>query len=171
MGSLDIRKLQRKRTVFRAVMPFLVAAWMGIIFLFSAQPAEKSSDMSGSISYMAAQKYSNLWNLDWKEGQLQTAAEKIEYPIRKIAHMTEYAILALLVYGMLDAWRTGENAGGYRVALGVVFLYACSDELHQLFVPGRAGRLSDVIIDTTGALLALFVLRQIHCRINRKRKR
>jgi len=38
------------------------------------------------------------------------------------------------------------------------FLYACSDEFHQTFVPGRAGQFKDVLIDTAGALIGLIVV-------------
>ena len=43
------------------------------------------------------------------------------------------------------------------IALSVGFLYAVSDEVHQIFVPGRAGQLRDVLIDTTGVLLGIFL--------------
>jgi VanZ like family len=71
--------------------------------------------------------------------------------LRKLAHATEYAILAaLLVRAMreLPAW-----------ALSVV--YALSDELHQHFVPGRAGRPLDVAIDATGALVGVLLARRL----------
>ena len=44
-----------------------------------------------------------------------------------------------------------------------VFLYACTDEFHQLFVPGRSGNFRDVIIDTSGGVLSaiLFGLKRV----------
>jgi VanZ family protein len=71
--------------------------------------------------------------------------------LRKLAHATEYAILAALLLRAvreLPAW-----------ALSV--LYAISDELHQHFVPGRAGRPLDVAIDATGALVGVLVARRL----------
>ena len=45
----------------------------------------------------------------------------------------------------------------------MTFLYACTDEFHQLFVPGRAGRFTDVLIDTTGGIIMLlFIALVIH---------
>ncbi len=67
--------------------------------------------------------------------------------LRKLAHATAFGILALL---LLRATR----APG--VALLLTVLYAISDEVHQTFVRGRAGRPLDVLIDTTGAAAALF---------------
>ncbi len=44
------------------------------------------------------------------------------------------------------------------VSLAIVFLYSCSDELHQYFIPGRTARVRDVIIDTCGGIFALLIL-------------
>ena len=70
---------------------------------------------------------------------------------RKLAHATEYAILAALLLRAvreLPAW-----------ALSVA--YAVSDEFHQHFVPGRAGRPLDVAIDATGALAGVLIARRL----------
>ena len=75
-----------------------VIVWMGVIFFLSAQPSEESSDLSGSICYFAAKAYSDLFRLHWEEAQLLSAAAVIEFPIRKAAHMTEYAVLTMLAY-------------------------------------------------------------------------
>lgn len=82
--------------------------------------------------------------------------------VRKIAHLTEYAILALLVWRAVrkPVWRdTREwcwsDAG---VALWVAVLYAATDEFHQTFVPSREGCLRDVLIDSCGAIAGLLLL-------------
>ena len=49
---------------------------------------------------------------------------------------------------------------GYKsilLSIGISFLYACSDEIHQLFVPGRSGNILDVLIDTVGASVGVLV--------------
>jgi VanZ family protein len=61
--------------------------------------------------------------------------------LRKLAHVAEYAVL-----GALLVRATGRS--GLAFLLGT--LYAMSDELHQTFVPGRAGRPVDVVIDMVG---------------------
>jgi VanZ family protein len=81
---------------------------------------------------------------------------------RKCAHLTEYAVLALMVW---RAWRkpvrrdprpwSWPDAG---VALLVAALYAATDEFHQTFVPGRDGCVRDVLIDSCGAAAGLFLL-------------
>ena len=71
--------------------------------------------------------------------------------LRKGAHMTEYAVLALLLVRAL-----GREAPA--LALGVI--YAASDELHQAFVRGRHASPIDVAIDTVGLLIGLLVWRR-----------
>jgi VanZ family protein len=71
--------------------------------------------------------------------------------LRKLAHATEYAILAVLLRRALDE----------LPALAAAAAFAVSDELHQALVPGRAARPLDVAIDTAGALVGLLVLRRL----------
>ena len=70
--------------------------------------------------------------------------------LRKGAHMTEYAILALLLFRAL-----GSELPAFLFGLA----YAVSDEIHQLFVSGRHGSPVDVAIDAAGLLLGLLALR------------
>jgi VanZ family protein len=70
--------------------------------------------------------------------------------LRKCAHMTEYAILAVLLL---------RATSSYAWALGLTVAYAASDEVHQLFVRGRHGSSVDVAIDAVGALIGLAVAR------------
>ena len=88
--------------------------------------------------------------------------EEIHYFIRKCAHLTEYAVLALLFWRAVRRpvkndyrpWSWSE-AG---VALLLVFLYSASDEFHQRFVPTRTPLVSDTLIDTCGGAAGLFAL-------------
>lgn len=64
--------------------------------------------------------------------------------VKKLAHLTAYALLMLFSYTAVGRWRT---------AFLITILYAISDELHQTLVPTRHGTLADVLIDTAGAAL------------------
>lgn len=84
---------------------------------------------------------------------------KINAGVRKLAHVTEYFILALLVWralrqGAAAAWRWSWALG--TLAAGVA--WAAADELHQLFQRGRSGSLADVGYDSLGVLLALLLV-------------
>ena len=82
--------------------------------------------------------------------------QKMHTPIRKLAHMLEFGLLATLCFLFLLTWR-GKLLWRYVVALGVALLYAAADEFHQLFRDGRGGLLSDVLIDFLGAFIACTV--------------
>lgn len=97
-----------------------VLIWAGVIFAFSSIPSLNSG--------------LGTW----------------DYVLRKGAHMTEYAILALLLV---------RATGSYAWAFGLAVAYAASDEVHQLFVRGRHGSPLDVAIDAAGALIGLALLR------------
>lgn len=81
---------------------------------------------------------------------------------RKWAHVTEYAILALLVWRARRGTKQSPLAGWLGrdawIAWAVATVFAMTDELHQTFVPGRQGSIWDVLIDSIGAAGGLFVL-------------
>jgi VanZ family protein len=71
--------------------------------------------------------------------------------LRKLGHAGEFAVLgALLARALRSAWPA--------FALGAV--YAISDEVHQVFVPGRAGSVLDVGIDAVGVALGVVLWRR-----------
>ena len=80
----------------------------------------------------------------------------IDRPIRTVAHLSTFALLAgLILYAIV-----GRGAPSLRAACGAVLLtllYAISDELHQAFVPGRTGRLQDVGTDLVGAVIGVAI--------------
>lgn len=73
--------------------------------------------------------------------------------VRKTAHFIEYAILGSLFFLNLKSWQKPKNSTSMNMLLSLIFsfLYACTDELHQIFVPGRSAQFRDVLIDTLGA--------------------
>ena len=86
----------------------------------------------------------------------------IHHLIRKCAHLTEYAVLSLLLWRAVRKpdknnprpWRWREA----MIAILIVFAYASSDEFHQRFVPTRTPLVSDVFIDTGGAVVGMLAL-------------
>lgn len=96
----------------------------------------------------------------------ESEMETIHHLSRKCCHLVEYAILGLLVFralrhsqNRLPAWSWPRVVG----ALLIIFLYASSDEFHQRFVPTRTSKFSDVLIDTAGGAIGLFLLWVYHC--------
>jgi VanZ family protein len=128
-----------------------VLLWMSLIFTGSTD--SHSSERSAGIVEPI---------LHWLFPRLaQTRIDDIHHVIRKCAHLTEYAILALLVWRALNQTKNNLPAWSWPKVGGtllVVFLYASTDEIHQLFVPTRTGQFSDVMIDTTGAAIGMLAL-------------
>jgi VanZ family protein len=81
---------------------------------------------------------------------------------RKCAHITEYAFFAILLWRAMRQYTSKDtrpwNWHEARWVLAIVFAYACTDELHQAFVPGRQGAIHDVLLDTFGGAWGLFIL-------------
>ena len=129
-----------------------VIVWMGVIFSASTQAlsARHTSRIIGPI-------------LRWfKPDVSDQTISRVQFVVRKGGHLTEYAVLAILVWNALRKpvrtdlrpWRWKEAA----VALSFAAAYAITDEIHQRFVPGREAQVSDVLLDTAGAAIGLLVL-------------
>lgn len=145
-----------EKLLYRLITGALLLAWMGVIFRFSAQPATESEAISGSVSYRVVATCNRIFEKDMTEGAISSWAKRIDYPIRKAAHMTEYAILAILTGMCMLGYRRWEKKT-YLSALLFAAGYAVTDEIHQLYIAGRAGRFSDVCIDTLGAAIGLLL--------------
>ncbi|MDE6388164.1 MAG: VanZ family protein [Lachnospiraceae bacterium] len=149
----------------------LALIWMCVIFAFSAQTKEESSVVSEGFSYRIVNTTGLFFHLNLDEEQLREIAAAIEYFVRKGAHMTEYAILAVLLYIWTSRWELTRLRRSLTAAVATM-LYAGSDEFHQLFVAGRSGRISDVLIDSAGAVIGLvfFLLAESIVEALRKRR-
>jgi len=78
-----------------------------------------------------------------------------DFIVKKTFHLIEYAILTTLSYRALkESGVDKKKAGIYSII--ITLLYGASDEFHQTFTIGRDGKVRDVIIDTAGALLAIY---------------
>lgn len=173
----DKQEKNNKKIGIRLVCGVLAVFWMILIFMFSAQPADESSEISGRVSYRIVSGLDRVLQMEKSRGELELAAEKIEFPVRKMAHMCEYAVLSLLFLALFYTGDAGEGSRllgrQYVYSFLLTAVYAATDEFHQLFVPGRAGRVLDVFTDSAGALIALFLAgfftKMINKSSNRKR--
>ncbi|MFA7231549.1 MAG: VanZ family protein [Victivallaceae bacterium] len=135
----------------KVILSWLAAGlWMTIIFVFSAQPAEESENVSMGITSIIVIALKSL-------GLIADAnALWLDYIIRKLAHAFVFFVLAMLVVNAF--LKTGaKGIKAFIFAFVFTALYACSDEFHQIYVPGRACMWSDMIIDSLGAIFGLGV--------------
>ncbi len=91
-----------------------------------------------------------------------------QYTVRKSAHFFIYMVLAFLVYRLLTQYKNDVNylsmsKNIYYMTTLIVFLYAVTDEIHQYFVPGRACRVTDVLIDVLGGATGIASSNIIAC--------
>lgn len=136
----------RRRYLIVSWMAVLI--WAALIFWFSAQPAQDSDHLSRGLTSIIADL------LDGLLGDFPFNLNSANNYLRKCAHFLVYFVLGFLVKNGFRA--SGYSAGkGFVIALAVCFLYAVSDELHQFFVPGRGAQLSDVMLDSFGALVGI----------------
>ena len=145
-----------KNTVIRTVLWVLVVLWMVVIFSFSAENAEESLETSDGIVDRVIDHLLEDQKDTMNVTDYNSFKEKVSHFVRKTAHFTAYMLLSILT---LSAMLTHKLRDKTRTALTLIicFLYAVSDEIHQVFVPGRAGRFSDVMIDTSGAVLGILL--------------
>lgn len=115
--------------------------WMIVIFVMSNTNGNDSSSQSNFFANIILQ----FININ---------RETLTFIIRKAAHMSEYAILALLTYYALTKIAFNKKII-FQITFLISFLYACSDEFHQLFISGRSGQFTDVLIDSAGCLIML----------------
>lgn len=138
----------------RYILLIINFIWMMVIFSFSAQPASESSETSTKVGTMVGKVLKPGFSELPKEEQIQYV-KKIEFPLRKLAHATEYAILGVLTSLFFFSWKR-KRYGLYGWLWGI--LYAITDELHQSFVPGRSCQVTDVLIDSLGCLCGCMVI-------------
>jgi VanZ family protein len=133
-----------------------VLFWMSVIFTAS----------SDAHSYEHSSRFIEPL-LHWLFPQMsQEHVEQIHHLIRKCAHLTEYAVFAVLLWRALHLSKNNLPVWSWPKVGGtllIVFLYAATDEFHQSFVPTRTPLVSDVFIDTTGGAIGLFAL-WVFCR-------
>lgn len=128
-----------------------VLLWMLLIFYSSAQVAEQSNQLSKGVTAVI------IGFVERIALGLELNTNTFNYIVRKNAHFFTYLILSVFVMNAIRKSRV-EGSKGILITFGICVLYAVSDEVHQLFVPGRSGQMTDVFIDGSGAVLGLVIV-------------
>jgi len=141
-----------KRYPLRFIFLLLTIAVMVIIFMFSSENSDDSSDTSGNFTRIVISLFVGDYDELSPERQ-QEIWSKADHIIRKTAHFTIYMSL-----GFCASCAVGKRrfiSQKTAAVIGFCFFYACTDEIHQHFTPGRACRFTDVLIDTAGAFTGI----------------
>ena len=141
--------------VNKAKLSFIITLlWVAVIFSFSLQPADTSSQLSLGVGHWLIELLPEAF-ADKLPSMPQEQLEFLHTLLRKAGHFSEYLILGML--SMFTVLQT-ELRHKKWVALGFCLLVASVDETIQLFVSGRSGQVSDVVLDCVGALCGIVVL-------------
>ena len=167
--NINYRKEYPAATKLLSWLPAVFFA--AVIFWFSAQPAAESTEMSDAVSRLILFIGTKLGFFHGDPAQYADLIELMSFPVRKAAHMTEYLVFYGTVrFGLHFTYQTPDIRRRLFAALAIVFLYACTDEFHQLFVPGRSGQFRDVLIDCCGVtVVTLICLMRARSRERRQR--
>lgn len=119
---------------------------MVVIFIFSNETSTMSNEKSRFFIYLI-----QTLGLDLNAffGNLSN------FMVRKASHFLEYFILAILLFNIIKG--KFEIKKVFIISIVIVVLYACTDEIHQIFIPGRTARIKDIFIDTVGGSMGLLV--------------
>lgn len=129
-----------------------ILLWMAVVFVMSSRAG--STEHSVSIVETLIQRVSPTFRQTLTPYQIDC----LDYGFRKTCHVTEYAILALLLLRGLNRGRGRLSVRAAAAALLISALYASTDEFHQRFVPLRTPSVEDVMIDSSGAAGALIIV-------------
>lgn len=142
---------------FRIATVVILLLWMLLIFSLSAENATNSSKSSGRIiTAIVRVFYSEFDELSAREKA--EIIEPAQFIVRKAAHFSLYAILGAFAFLSVVTYK--KLSLKLRAVASVFFclLYSVSDEIHQLYVPGRSGEIRDVCIDFCGSVLSITIL-------------
>ena len=131
--------------------------WVAFIWGHSLVQGPQSTAESGLVVSLLRPLFEGVGIVD---------PDLMSFIVRKAAHFSEYAVLGVLARGLVTSLREEGSAPRLPVTV-VVALVPAADECLQLFVPGRSGRLQDVLIDLCGMLFG-FALFWVASRVVRR---
>lgn len=141
--------------IIRYILMLMIIIVCSTIFKFSSDGASTSSKKSRAVSKGII--YTFLDGRNMSEEEMEEKVQVIEKGVRKLAHFSIYLLLGILLMLCCGTYKI-ENAVRFDISVMLAFLYASSDEFHQLFVPGRSSEIRDVCIDTIGATIGIILV-------------
>jgi VanZ family protein len=120
--------------------------------MFSQDSAVSSTEKSDKVASTIVNLISNITHSD----NIEYYIDNIIVIVRKTAHFLEYLVLGVLLINVLKDYRE-LTFGVCLFAILFCLGYAITDEVHQLFVSERSGRILDVLIDTLGSLSGILI--------------
>lgn len=132
-------KTDKRRIIYRILSLVILFIIMTFIFLLSHQTANDSSQTSGWLTRLI----SALLGSNIPDGLIRT-----------IAHFIEFGALGFF---MNNAFFSFKEKGYILLPVLLSFLYCITDEIHQLFIPGRAFQITDLLVDFIGVFAGVII--------------
>ena len=153
----ELPKQEYNLNIKKAFFWLTVIFLMVLIFKLSSQPAATSNQLSKGVTEVVV-------DLIEKVTPAEPNVADLNHIVRKYAHFFAY----LLLGGLVSVAMNYDVKGKKRITITIIFcvLYAISDEIHQIFVPGRGPQVKDVLIDSAGALIGILMF-EIYLKIKK----
>lgn len=155
---------KNKKQISFQIAWLVILFWVILIFSLSAQPVRKSDKLSKKVTV-------NIIKMIEKVApQVEMDLQRTNHLLRKKAHFFLYLVLGMLVLNIIR--KSGvKGCKGIFISLLICIVYAISDEIHQLFVPGRGAQVMDVFIDSGGAFAGIILYQIIRFLFLSRRKK
>lgn len=138
----------------KIIYGILIILMMILIFSLSNQGSIQSTKVSDGLIEKTVGNVYKLLDKNVTNEKLSNIKKIFAYPMRKLAHVTLYLILGILIMLFLNEFGYLNNK---KILLGflICLLYSLSDEIHQLFVIGRSGEIKDVFLDSCSSFIGI----------------
>lgn len=143
------------KRIIRYILMICIVILCCTIFNFSAQEGQASSGTSSKVASFLIDTFANGKEMSTQEKESQI--EILQPFVRKGAHFSIYMLLGILTMCCLQTFK-GSKAYKFDFGTMFCFVYACTDELHQRFIPGRSGEFVDVCLDTVAATFGILIV-------------
>lgn len=154
-----------EKNILRIILLILLGLTFYIIFGFSGQDGGNSGTLSKEVTQFIINinPFTNDLAIEEKDKIVQT----LHPIIRKIAHFSIYTIVGILLMSFVSTYKI-KTWKRIVISFTVGFIYACTDEFHQTFIPDRCGNFTDVLIDSSGVITGIILVYAIIHIVNQK---
>ena len=147
-----------KELIIRIISMIILLTTFFVIFGFSNQDGQTSGGTSRKVARKIVEIFPDTNNKSEQEKEI--IVENMQPVIRKLAHFSIYTLVGISMMTFMETYSISTRKK-VIISLIVGALYATSDEIHQLFIPGRTAAVTDVLIDTFGVAVGTLIVRGI----------
>lgn len=159
-----------KSLVKKIIYGLLIVLWLGLIFYFSHQEAEKSEKVTAGVASDIVETVESGDAASPAKEEHWDKVGEIFTPLRKCAQVFEFFVLGLLVINFVKEFKFSFKEI-IIISLIACLLFGVGDEFHQSFIAGRAGTLKDVAIDFVSSTAAILIFAFIKNKLDLKKSK